>query len=205
MISMNKKQLPVASWQLPVASKLQTANCSQSPADKLQTVFRFLYLGSYILVLGIFFSSCGIYTFKDVSIPPEVKTIKINFIENRASYKNPQLSPRLTDQLQQKIANQTRLTRTNSDDAHYQISGYISSYAVSTSGISSRQAATNRLTVGVHTTLLNTLKNETKEYDVNRDFEFSAGLTLTQAEAQLLDDIVKNVTDEIFNRIFSNW
>src|SRR6266536_2795229 len=192
MISMNKKQLPVASWQLPVASKLQT-------------VFRFLYLGSYILVLGIFFSSCGIYTFKDVSIPPEVKTVKINFIENRASYKNPQLSPRLTDQLQQKIANQTRLTRTNSDDAHYQISGYISSYAVSTSGISSRQAATNRLTVGVHTTLLNTLKNETKEYDVNRDFEFSAGLTLTQAEAQLLDDIVKNVTDEIFNRIFSNW
>jgi hypothetical protein len=205
MISMNKKQLPVASWQLPVASKLQTANCSQSPADKLQTVFRFLYLGSYILVLGIFFSSCGIYTFKDVSIPPEVKTVKINFIENRASYKNPQLSPRLTDQLQQKIANQTRLTRTNSDDAHYQISGYISSYAVSTSGISSRQAATNRLTVGVHITLLNTLKNETKEYDVNRDFEFSAGLTLTQAEAQLLDDIVKNVTDEIFNRIFSNW
>jgi hypothetical protein len=205
MISMNKKQLPVASWQLPVASKLQTANCPQSPADKLQTVFRFLYLGSYILVLGIFFSSCGIYTFKDVSIPPEVKTVKINFIENRASYKNPQLSPRLTDQLQQKIANQTRLTRTNSDDAHYQISGYISSYAVSTSGISSRQAATNRLTVGVHITLLNTLKNETKEYDVNRDFEFSAGLTLTQAEAQLLDDIVKNVTDEIFNRIFSNW
>src|SRR5207249_10313815 len=76
--------------------------------------------------LPLFFTSCGIYTFKDVSIPPEVKTVKINFIENRASYKNPQLSPRLTDQLQQKIANQTRLTRTNSDDAHYQIRGYIS-------------------------------------------------------------------------------
>jgi len=24
-------------------------------------------------------------------------------------------------------------------------------------------------------------------------------------EAQLLDDIIKNVTDEIFNRLFSNW
>src|SRR6266498_5024445 len=198
MILMNKNQLPVASYQLPVA------NC-QLRVSNLRPISWFLYFGSCILLLGIFLSSCGIYTFKDVSIPPEVKTVKINFIENRASYKNPQLSPRLTDQLQQKIANQTRLTRTNSDDAHYQISGYISSYAVSTSGISSRQAATNRLTVGVHITLLNTLKNETKEYDVNRDFEFSAGLTLTQAEAQLLDDIVKNVTDEIFNRIFSNW
>ncbi len=201
MILMNKKQLLVASWQVPVGS------CQLAVASYQQQGFKvhLLKLVSCLLFLVIFFSSCGVYTFKDVSIPPEVKTVKINFIENRAGYKNPQLSPRLTDQLQQKISNQTRLTRTNSDDAHYQISGYVSSYTVSTSGISSQQAATNRLTVGVHITLLNTLKNETKEYDVSRDFEFSAGLTLTQAEAQLFSDIVKNVTDEIFNRIFSNW
>jgi Lipopolysaccharide-assembly len=199
MISTNKQQLPVAGSRhvcriskLPVSCKLQPATW-------------FLVLGPWLLFFGIILSSCGIYTFKDVSIPPEVKTVKINFIENRAGYKNPQLSPRLTDQLQQKISNQTRLTRTNSDDAHYQIGGYITSYSVSTSGISSQQASTNRLTVGVHITLVNTLKNETKEYDISRDFEFSAGLTFTQAEAQLMDDIVKNVTDEIFNRIFSNW
>jgi len=171
----------------------------------LKPVPDFLYVGSCLLILVTFLSSCGVYTFKDVSIPPEIKTVKINFIENRAGYKNPQLSPRITDQLQQKISNQTRLSRTNSDDAHYQISGYISSYTVSTSGISSQEASTNRLTVGVHITLLNTLKNETKEYDISRDFEFSAGLSFTQAEAQLMDDIIKNVTDEIFNRIFSNW
>ena len=152
-----------------------------------------------------FFTSCGIYTFKDVSIPPEVKTVKISFIENRASYKNPQLSPQLTDQLQQKIANQTRLIRTNSDDAHYQISGYVSTYAVTTAGISSQQASANRLTVGVHITLFNSLENKSQDYDVSRDFDFSAGLSLPQAEAQLLPDIVKNVSDEIFNRIFSNW
>ena len=162
-------------------------------------------LFSALLFSVLLFSSCGVYTFKDVSIPPEVKTVKINFIENRASYKNPQLSPRLTDQLQQKISNQTRLIRTNSADAHYQISGYVSSYAVSTSGISSQQAATNRLTVGVHITLLNTLDGKTTDYDISRDFDFSAGLTLSQAEGRLLDDIIKNVTDEIFNRIFSNW
>ncbi len=154
--------------------------------------------------------SCGIYTFKDVTIPPEVKTVKISFIENRASYKNPQLSPKLTDQLQQKISSQTRLTRTNGDDAHYQISGYISSYNITTAGLTSQaggkpQAATNRLTVSVHITLLNTLDSKTTEYDASRNFDFSAGLSLQQAEAQLLDDIVKNLTDEIFNKIFSNW
>lgn len=161
-----------------------------------------------ILVTGILltgFVSCGVYTFKDVSIPPEIKTIKINFIENRASYKNPQLSPGLTDGLQQKISNQTRLIRTNNDDAHYQVSGYISTYSISTSGISAQQAATNRLTVGVHISLLNSLDGKTTEYDVNRDFDFSAGLSLQQAEAQLLPDIIKNMSDEIFNRLFSNW
>src|SRR2546423_12519087 len=156
MILMNKKLLPVTSYQSSGSQLL---------------ISRFIFPGSCFLFLGIILSSCGIYTFKDVSIPPEVKTVKINFIENRAGYKNPQLSPRLTDQLQQKISNQTRLTRTNSDDAHYQISGYISSYSVSTSGISQEHASTNRLTVGVHITLLNTLKSETKEYDISRDFE----------------------------------
>ncbi|MBG9377845.1 LptE family protein [Panacibacter sp. DH6] len=151
------------------------------------------------------FSACGPYTFKDVSIPPEVKTIKINFIENRAPYKNPQLAARLTDQLQQKVANLTRRTVTQSDNADYIISGYISSYNVSTAAISGQQAAANRLTVGLTMTLFNTLENKSTDYQVSRDFDFSAGLTLSQAEAQLLDDIIKNVTDEIFNRLFSNW
>lgn len=152
------------------------------------------------------FTSCGVYTFRDVSIDySKYKTIKIDFIENRAGYKNPQLSPRLTDALQQKIANQTKLTRTNNDNANYRVSGYISSYAVSTAGISNQQAATNRLNVGVHITMMDNVVNKPTDYDISRDFDFSAGLTLQQAEAQLLDDIIKNVTDEIFNRLFSNW
>lgn len=161
----------------------------------------FLILSSFIIILP----SCGVYTLRDVSIPPEVKTIKIGLIQNEARYINPQLSPRLTDALQQKISNLTKLTRTNSDDAHYQIEGKINNYNVSTSGISNNQAATNRLTAGVHIKFTNTLANKTEEYDISRDFDFSASLTLQQAEGQLLDQIVRNLTDEIFNRIFSNW
>jgi hypothetical protein len=158
-----------------------------------------------LLTCLIFLTSCGVYSFKDVSIPPEVKTIKIGFIENKARYVNPQLSPRLTDRLQQKISNQTRLTRTNSDDAHYQVSGYISQYDVTTAGISNQQAAINRLTVGVHITFRNTLENKTQEFDISRNFDFSANLSLQQAEGTLSEEILRNTTDEIFNRLFSNW
>lgn len=158
-----------------------------------------------LLVLLISASSCGVYSFKDVSIPSEVKTIKIGFLENKARYINPQLAPLLTDKLQQKITSQTRLTRTTNDDAHYQISGYISEDDITTAAISGQSAATNRLTIGVHITFRNTLTNKTEEYDISRNFDFNAGLTRQQAETSLKEDILKNVTDEIFNRIFSNW
>ena len=151
-------------------------------------------------------NGCNIYKFADVSIPDSIKTIRVNFIENKARYINPQLSPQFTDKLRQKIVSQTRLTQVNNDNAHYDISGYISDYSVSTSGISSQRVATNRLTVGVHIILFNRLANETPvAYDVSRSFDFSATLSLTQAEAKLTDEIIRNLVDEVFNRIFSNW
>ncbi len=149
--------------------------------------------------------SCGVYSFKDISIPPEIKTVKIGFIDNRARYINPQLSPQLTDRLQQKIVNQTRLTRTNNDDAHYIISGFISDDNISTVGISNQQTATNRLTISVHITFRNTLTDKVQEFDLSRNFDYDANLSRQQAEQRLKEDVLKNLTDDIFNRIFSNW
>ena len=159
-----------------------------------------------VMIVATLFSSCGIYSFKDAVIPENVKTIKIGFIENKARYVNPQLAPLLTDKLQQKIISQTKLTRTNSDDAHYQIYATITNYDPSqTVGVSERQASTNRLTVTVHVILKKTLDNKEQEFDVSRNFDFSANLSLSQAEAQLMEDIVRNISDDIFNQIFSNW
>lgn len=145
------------------------------------------------------------YSLKDVSIPPEIKTVRVFFIENKARYINPQLSPKLSDKLRQKIINQTRLSQTNSD-ADYEISGYISDYSVNTSGISQQQVASNNLNVTVHIIFRNR-QDEKKNFeaDITRNFPFSASKSLTQAEAELNEQMVNNLTDEIFNRIFSNW
>ena len=157
-------------------------------------------------VLLFAFTGCGVYSFKDAVIPSDVKTIKIAYIENKARYVNPQLAPLLNDKLQQKIISQTKLTRTNSDDAHYQVFATITNYDPSqTVGVSAQQASTNRLTVTVHVLLKKTLDNKEQEFDVSRNFDFSANLTLNQAESGLMDEIVRSITDDIFNQIFSNW
>jgi hypothetical protein len=158
-----------------------------------------------LMILVFIFSGCGVYTLRDISIPPEIKTIKINFIENRATYVNPQLSPRLTDRLQQKVIQQTKLNRTNDDDADWVVSGYLSEYRVTTSGISEQQASTNRLSVGVKLTLKDNINNKTANYDVNKAFEFPATQSLQQAEQALAEDIIRGLSEEIFNRLFSNW
>lgn len=159
----------------------------------------------FLAIIGILWLLPGCYTFKDVSIPPEIKTVKVNYLENKARYINPTLSPQLTDRLRQKIVSQTRLIQTNNDDAHYVISGQITGYDVITTGVSQQQASVNRLNVTFHLELRDNVNNKDTESDISRSFDFSANLSLSQAEAQLREDILKNLTDEIFNKIFSNW
>lgn len=158
-------------------------------------------------IFTLLLSSCVVkYTMKDVSIPLNVKTIRVQYFENKAGYVNPRLSQSLTDKFRQKVINQTRLTLTNNDDSHYDVSGYITDYRFSTAGVSAQQAATNRLDIGFHLIFKNKL-DETKNFetDLNRSFDFDASLSITDAENRLFEDILKNMSDEIFNKIFSNW
>ena len=151
-------------------------------------------------------SSCNIYKFNEAgSIPDSIKTVKVNYIENRAQYKNPQLSPKLTEKLKQKIIGQTRLSQTNTDNPDWEITATITQYSFSTSAISGQQVAANRLTVAIHVILNNRKADDTKEYDVSRSFEFKGTQSFQQAETTLLDEMTRTLTDEIFNKLFSNW
>ncbi len=120
--------------------------CIKVKKQYFQIALRISY---YILIVSVLFfiatgnSSCSVYKLRDISIPDSIRSVKVNFIENKAPYVNPQLSPRLTDKLRQKIVSQTRLSQTNNDNADWDIRGYISNYSFSTTGISAR--ATNAM------------------------------------------------------------
>jgi hypothetical protein len=158
-------------------------------------------------------SSCKIYSFRDTSIPPEVKSIHLAYIENRARLVNPQLAPALNDAIRLKINNQaSKLAQIETSDADYDVTAYVSDYSYSTSGISNQQASSNRLTVTVHIVFKNNLDPTGKkvppanfEADVTRNFDFPATTSITDAETQLLPTMTSNLTDEIFNKLFSNW
>ena len=160
----------------------------------------------FLLLTTFSYSTCK-YGFKNTApIPPDVKTFRVNYLTNKAQYVNPQLSPQLTEKLKQKIIGNTRLRQTNSDDAHYDISGYVSQYYTSTTGISGNTASTNRLNISFHLVFKNTLDDKKSfESDVSTYVDFSATQSLSQAEASNGTKIVSNIVDEIFNKIFANW
>ena len=158
-------------------------------------------------VAGIFnFATCK-YGFKDTApIPIEVKTFRVNYLENKAQYVNTQLSQQLTEKLKSKIISTTRLHQTNNDDAHYDISGYVSQYYVTTISITGNNASGNRLNVGFHVSFKNTLDDKKNfETDISVTKDYPGTQTLTEAESTLTPEVVKLLVDEIFNKIFSNW
>lgn len=159
-----------------------------------------------VVLLTMVFATCK-YSFKDVSpLPPEIKTFSITALENRARYVNPQFAPQLTEEVRQKVINLTRLRQVTGEMGDYDISGYVSDYSVSTSGVANQQAGTNRLSVTFHLVFKNSQDAKKNfEADLNSTYDFNASFTLQQAEQELGNKIVKNVGDAIFNRIFSNW
>ena len=166
------------------------------------TVFSFI-------LLTFSFSSCGIYSLNQKgTVEDSARTVRVAPFENKAPYVNPQITPALTERFRQKVQNQTRLTNTNNENADYNITGYIADYAVSTTGVTSnngqQQTSVNRLTVRVHLSL-SKFGHTPEEFDVSRSFDFDARKSLQAAEAEILDDMIRNLSDEIFNRIFSNW
>lgn len=150
---------------------------------------------------------CGIYSFSGASI--EGKTIRLTTLENRARNVVPSLSPTLTDKLRNRIVSQTGLAPVNSEDADYDVSGTITTYEVTVSGIqgSGTQAASqNRLTINVEIVFKNRIspKSDFKQ-TFSRFADFPASQSIQAVEVRLIDDIGTQLADDVFNKAFVNW
>ncbi|MFT3901760.1 MAG: LPS assembly lipoprotein LptE [Niabella sp.] len=175
---------------------------------KLKKIPGVVYAGFVFIILIVAFSQsgCGVYKFKDISIPDSIKVVKVNNIENKARYINPQLAPKLTDAVKRKIVSQSKLKQTNGDDADWEITASIRDYSFGTGGISNQRVTQNKLNVGVHIEVKSVKEGKViNQYDVSRSFPYDGTLSLQEAEKRLESDMLRDLSDDIFNRLFSNW
>jgi len=159
----------------------------------------------FSLLLTVLISGCGVYSFTGASI--QGKTINIRVLENRAQNVVPTLSATLTDKIRSRILSQTGLAPQNNSNTDYEISGAITMYQVTVSGVqNTQQASQNRLTVSVQIDFKNRLDEKAGfNQTFTRFADFPANQTLQAAEGGLIQEIGNQLADDIFNRAFVNW
>lgn len=157
-------------------------------------------------VMLVMLAACGIYKFNDTSIAPDVHTISVYNIENKAMKVNPTLSNTITVALQDQYRKMTKLEMLE-DGGDLEVSGFISNYEVTPTAVTSQEiAAQNRLTVTVKITFRN---NKHEEENFEKSFvafqDFDSSISLDAVEAQLVDEIVEILVEDIFNATVANW
>lgn len=148
----------------------------------------------------------GGYTFTGASIPPGAKTISVKTFPNYASTVNPQLSQKLTDDLRNMFSSQTTLNVANSD-GDLQIEGEITGYTTRASAISSGdEVAMNRFTITIKVKFTNTLNPDADfEQSFSRYRDYNAQRDFSSVESGLVDEIVTELCEDVFNKSVVNW
>lgn len=162
---------------------------------------------SLILFVSAFITACKVsYSLTGASPMVGVKTFSVYYFPNRARLVNPNLSQQFTDALQEKMVKQTSFNQIT-DNGDLEFSGQITDYDVKPINISQGDlAAQNRLTISVKVKYTN---NKDHDKDWEKSFteygDFDSTKSLNDVEDSLVPDIIKKLTDDIFNASIADW
>lgn len=140
------------------------------------------------------------------SIPPDARTVSVEYFGNQSSIAGPHIPQKFTEKLRDVLQSQTNLSLVPKN-GDLQFSGYIADYIVSPVAIQSNdRPAQNRLTISVFVKYVN-------PYDPSKSFEqtftrytdYDGSKNISEVEANLLNEIFRQLTEDIFNKAFNNW
>ncbi len=160
-----------------------------------------------ILFFSCLANSC--FTFKistkDASIPPEAKTVSVQYFQNNALIVEPSLSQQFTDALKDYIQANTKLILVNGlGDLDFE--GSITGYDVKPVSITADQAAQNRFTITIKVKYTCSVK-EDQDYEAtfSRFEDYPSSQNFESVKTELTDKIMKLLIEDIFNKAFVNW
>jgi len=168
---------------------------------------RFVLYITVILILGSSLPSCKMsYSFTGANLSPLVKTFSVYYFPNRARLISPTLSQVFTEDLREKLQRQTSLNE-SSENGDIIFEGQITGYEVRPMSIQKEDlAAQNRLTITVKVKYTNTkVPDESFERTFSAFEDFNSSLSISDIEDDLNLEIVKKLTEDIFNATIANW
>ena len=172
---------------------------------------KFLCLSAVVIVIGVLVmvaQSCSVsYKFNGASIDyTQVKTIQINDFPNRASYVWGPMASMFNNQLKDIFASHTKLMQVKRN-GDMKIEGEITRYEQHNKSVSSEgYSAQTELSMTVNVRFTNN-KNHTEDFE--RQFTATSTYETTQSlnsvQEQLVTEMVKELTEQIFNASVASW
>jgi len=169
---------------------------------------------SYLLIIPAI-AGCGVYSFTGASLPPEIKTVSVQYFFDEVGAGPPTLGQNFTEDLKDYLQQNTSLTIVEYDgDLQFEgsIVGY--NFAPLAPRASGNQSVANadiagleRLTITVNVSYINTYdesKNFDRRFSFFRDYDPQRS-PLSQNEAQYIDEITENIIIDIFNATIADW
>ncbi|MCA1756082.1 MAG: LPS assembly lipoprotein LptE [Bacteroidales bacterium] len=146
------------------------------------------------------------YGFSGASLSPEVKSISIQYFQNMAPLVQPGLSQYLTDEFTDKVRSQTNKEMVR-DLGDVNFEGEIVDYRTAPQAVSGNATASvNRFTISVRVRYTNSIDPDFSfEQTFTRFEDYDSALELSSVEQDLMEKIVKQLIEDIFNRAFVNW
>jgi hypothetical protein len=141
-----------------------------------------------------------------IAIPEAANSVSVELFDNGAALTNPAFPQQFTEALRDKFLRETRL-RVMPQGGDLGFTGRITGYSIVPVAVGGNEtAALTRLTVSISVEYNNTLqpeKNFTKTF--SRFADFDSTQPLSAVESGLLDDISRQLVQDIFNQAFLDW
>lgn len=161
-----------------------------------------------LLLLAVLVSACSIsYSFNGASIDyTTTKTIQIDNFPIRSAYVWAPMQSIFQNRITEIYANQTKLKQVKKN-GDLQLAGEIVAFDQFNKGISSSGYSSQvQLKITVNVRFVNNKKHTD---DFERQFtataEYDASQQLNAVQEELVTQMVKDITDQIFNATVANW
>lgn len=160
-----------------------------------------------LLVMCGFHTSCTVgYSFTGADIPAEAKTFSIKTFQSVTPNSAPNYELRLTESLKDLMLAQTRLDLAEKKgDLQYE--GIVVKYESSNAAVSGEEFTTNnRLTIVVKVKYANTFDREKNfEKTFSRFADYDSSLDFSTVEDELVEEINRQLTQDIFDASLGAW
>ncbi|MCW5907448.1 MAG: LptE family protein [Chitinophagales bacterium] len=163
-----------------------------------------LYVSLFVSFL--LFSGCKIYSFTGASLPANVTNFSVELFQNLANNGPASLGQVFTDRLKQKMQTEANL-RMVPADGDLQFRGSIVGYTyTSEAPIAGATSGLNKLTISVRVEYINTKdEKDTWAENFTRFAQFSSSEDILSVENRVIEEINRQLVDDIFQRALVKW